>query len=130
MKQPNDAALGMDRSISRRDFLDGARVALTGSLAYSWFTPTVAAQSPRSSAYPPALTGMRGTHDGAWEVAHALRDGRTWDESSAADTGEAYDLVVAKLPKKIQESLATNPRTRAKAASKKSAANKKSKRKK
>src|SRR6185436_16775329 len=42
--------------------------------------------------YPPARTGLRGTHDGAWEVAHAVRDGRTWD--AARDTGEVYDLVV------------------------------------
>ena len=46
----------------------------------------------RPTTIPPARTGLRGTHDGAWEIAHALRDGRTWDE--ARDTGERYDLVV------------------------------------
>jgi spermidine dehydrogenase len=45
-----------------------------------------------ASAYPPALTGLRGSHDGSWEVAHELRDGKTWE--GAADTGESYDLVV------------------------------------
>ena len=94
MRQRDDAALGMDRAISRRDFLDGARIALTGSLAYGWFAPTaLAAQSPPAP-YPPALTGMRGTHDGAWEVAHAARDGKTWDNASTTDTEETYDLVV------------------------------------
>ena len=45
--------------------------------------------------YPPALTGMRGSHDGSFDVSHALRDGRFW--ARAGDpivTGEAYDLVV------------------------------------
>ena len=44
--------------------------------------------------YPPALTGMRGTNDGAWEVAHALvREGRKWHKP-ATQTDETYDLVV------------------------------------
>ena len=42
--------------------------------------------------YPPARTGMRGSHPGSFEVAHQLRDGITW--SDAADTRESYDLVV------------------------------------
>ena len=39
-------------------------------------------------------TGMRGAHDGSWEVAHDLRDGKdkVWAES--VDDGESYDLVV------------------------------------
>ena len=44
--------------------------------------------------YPPALTGMRGSHDGSFEVAHATRDGRSWDIGPDTDTGERYDLVV------------------------------------
>ena len=43
--------------------------------------------------YPPALTGMRGSHPGSFEIGHALRDGTRWD-SAAADTGEHYDLVI------------------------------------
>ena len=42
--------------------------------------------------YPPAKTGMRGSHDGSWEVAHALRDGKDWPDSVA--DAEAYDLIV------------------------------------
>lgn len=98
MRSPDDAALGMDRSITRRDFLDGARVVLTGAAAYPWFTnahtTAALAQAPDGGTYPPALTGLRGTHDGAWEVAHALRDGKTWDGGAIADAGESYDLVV------------------------------------
>jgi spermidine dehydrogenase len=90
-----DRALGMDQAITRRDFLDGARIALTGSLVYPWFG--TGAQPPNGGAvpyYPPEQMGMRGTHDGAWEVAHALRDGKAWDASTATDTHESYDLVV------------------------------------
>jgi spermidine dehydrogenase len=42
--------------------------------------------------YPPLLTGMRGSHPGSFEDAHALRDGHTWP--AATDTGEEYDLIV------------------------------------
>jgi spermidine dehydrogenase len=43
-------------------------------------------------AYPPIRTGMRGSHEGSYEVAHRMRDGTRWD--SPEDTGEYYDLVV------------------------------------
>jgi spermidine dehydrogenase len=94
-----DRSLGMHRDITRRDFLNGAGVALTGSLAYPWFGRATPAQidafAPEQAAdyYPPERTGLRGTHDGAWEVAHALRDGRSWD-AETVDTRETYDLVV------------------------------------
>jgi spermidine dehydrogenase len=49
----------------------------------------------RSTYYPPALTGMRGSHDGSWELAHAPRDGRFWQQAGAiTDTPETYDLIV------------------------------------
>jgi spermidine dehydrogenase len=85
--RPHDRELGMDRSITRRDFLNGTQVALTGSILYPWFQAERTADD-----YPPALTGLRGTHDGAWEVAHELRDGRTWTD--VEDDGESYHLVV------------------------------------
>ena len=45
--------------------------------------------------YPPALTGMRGNHEGTYTYAHGLRDGEKWNASGApANTGETYDLVV------------------------------------
>ena len=98
MSDARDRRLGMDRPITRRDFLDGVGQALTGSAAYLACGAVVRARDagaqPPAAAYPPALTGMRGTHDGAWEVAHALRDGRAWDEATSSDTGERYDLVV------------------------------------
>lgn len=42
--------------------------------------------------YPPALTGMRGNHDGSFTNPHRVRDGETWE--NPARTGETYDLVV------------------------------------
>ncbi len=88
----------MDRPITRRAFLDGVGIAATGSLLG---TGWLAGCSSRESApgmdvdyYPPALTGLRGSHDGSFEAAHDLRDGRLRSLGAATDTGEAYDLVV------------------------------------
>src|SRR5581483_9965420 len=45
--------------------------------------------------YPPALTGLRGSHPGSFEVAHTVRDGTLWQDSGKIDdTGESYDLIV------------------------------------
>ncbi len=45
--------------------------------------------------YPPALTGLRGSHPGSFETAHSLRDGTFWDTAGKPrDTGETYDLIV------------------------------------
>jgi spermidine dehydrogenase len=81
----------MGRSISRRDFLNGVAVALTGTA----FGGSSQALSPEQAPdyYPPLRTGLRGSHPGSFEVAHQLRDARAWRDA-ASDTGEAYDLVV------------------------------------
>jgi spermidine dehydrogenase len=45
--------------------------------------------------YPPALTGIRGNHDGTYTYAHELRDGNFWEGAGKPEaSGEAYDLVV------------------------------------
>jgi spermidine dehydrogenase len=92
MTPRHDRALGMCRRITRRDFLNGATLAITGSL----LPPPLAAAALEASAeagdYPPALTGMRGSHAGSFEVAHALRDGGSWGDP--AFFGESYDLIV------------------------------------
>src|SRR4029450_5574867 len=55
----------------------------------------IADPTRRSSLYPPALTGLRGSHDGSFEVAHALGDGSFWPNAGQpSDAGESYDLVV------------------------------------
>lgn len=48
-----------------------------------------------SGYYPPALTGLRGSHPGSFETAHSVRDGTFWDSAGKPeDTGETYDLIV------------------------------------
>ena len=88
-----DRELGMDRPITRRDFLDGAALAIGGAslLAQQAAAATVFPQD-RTGYDPPTLTGMRGSHDGSYAYAHALRDGKS--VAAPADTGETYDLVV------------------------------------
>jgi len=87
-----DKRLGMDRSISRRDFINGVSVAIGASLL-----PACAREDTQplpismSSYYPPAATGMRGSHPGSFEIAHAAVQGSKWE---AEESGEKYDLVV------------------------------------
>lgn len=96
-----DRELGMHRNITRRDFLNGMAVGTAGALASSWLEGLLQAQASVSFAqdrpgyFPPTLTGMRGSHPGAFEVAHALRDGTFWDQAGKpVETGEEYDLIV------------------------------------
>src|ERR1700719_434434 len=94
-----DRELGMHRPITRRDFLNGVAVGAGGLLAADPFLAALLAQetAPENAAgyYPPALTGMRGNHDGTFTYAHQLRDGKRWDSRGApAKRGETYDLVV------------------------------------
>ncbi len=91
--------LGMDRAITRRDFLNGVAIGAGGLLAADPVLAALIAEetSPEKAPgyYPPALTGMRGNHDGTFTYAHQLRDGKRWDAAGgAAKTGEIYDLVV------------------------------------
>ncbi len=86
----DDRALGMNRRITRRDFLDGIAIATS---AVSMARGQSHAES--SEDYPPALTGLRGNHPGSFEVAHAVRDNAFWKTApTPQDTGEIYDLVV------------------------------------
>jgi spermidine dehydrogenase len=87
----------MARLISRRDFLNGVSVAVGGSLLPFDAVEALTGQAAPSATpyYPPALTGLRGSHAGAFETAHALAmNGRSFDVDAAADTRESYDLVV------------------------------------
>ena len=88
----------MGSNITRRDFLNGCAITVGASLAATSPGWLEAMSSPDASPekdpsyYPPAKTGMRGSHDGSWEVAHGMRDGKTWPD--AVDEKESYDLVV------------------------------------
>jgi spermidine dehydrogenase len=99
-QETQDRELGMHQKISRRDFLNGVSFAVGSSLLVTnpmWLEAFGVPQSPFApekdpAYYPPAKTGMRGSHDGSWEVAHAMRDGQEWPESTA--DAESYDLIV------------------------------------
>ena len=86
-----DRKLGMHVSISRRDFLNGVGAALGASYLAPDALATASGTQDLPGYYPPALTGMRGSHPGSFEVAHGLRDGANWDGEVS---GEEYDLVV------------------------------------
>ncbi len=97
-----DRELGMRCPISRRDFLNGVAVGVSGALAgerllAAGVVDAGGADDPEKAAgyYPPALTGMRGNHDGSYTYAHGLRDGKKWDAGGpAAKVDDTYDLVV------------------------------------
>lgn len=90
---------GLGENILRRDFLNGVAIAIGGAMAGS-LLPSLAEAAERfpqdvPGYYPPNLTGMRGSHPGSFESAHALRDGNFWARASRPkDTAEAYDLIV------------------------------------
>ena len=87
----DDRWLGLARPISRRDFLDGVALGLSGAMAL----PGLLEGSQDAPYYPPSLTGLRGAHVGAYEAFHALRDGKlAAGLPMPAPTGERYDLVV------------------------------------
>jgi spermidine dehydrogenase len=99
MKKSDDY-LGMDRPITRRDMLNG----LAGLAVTSLMPPLSWAEQARETKpkdlidatyYPPQLRGLRGNHEGSFEVSHQLaRKGQTdWGPvQSGADF--IYDLVV------------------------------------
>ena len=101
-EETKDRELGMGRAITRRDFLNGVAIGVGGALVAAERTTcsqrrrsTISRRRRRQDYYPPALTGMRGNHDGTFTFAHRLRDGESWDsDGAAAKTGETYDLVV------------------------------------
>jgi len=94
----------MNRPIARRDFLNGVAIGIGGAMAADLLRGVPGLEAAADAAgfaqdapgyYPPALTGMRGSHDGSYEASHALRDGRFWRTAGQPlDTKEVYDLVV------------------------------------
>jgi spermidine dehydrogenase len=98
MKRERDRELGMGARITRRDFLNG--VALTFGAAIvppeMWAAAAIDGEAQNApDYYPPRKTGLRGSHPGAFETMHKVRDGAFWDHApQAVDTGETYDLVI------------------------------------
>jgi len=109
-KPDNHGAKQTSQQIGRRDFLSGVALAIGSSFlpveqllaqgsgpdpsSQEYFlSKGITQQDPRY--YPPTLTGMRGSHPGSFEVAHALRDGKRWDSVAVeVDAREHYDLIV------------------------------------
>jgi spermidine dehydrogenase len=89
--KPTDRKPGMSCPITRRDFIHDVGIATLGmTLPLPGFA---LAQGNNTIYYPPTLTGLRGSHPGSFEMAHALaREGRHFDNPVAHD--EAWDLVV------------------------------------
>jgi len=79
----------MPLDITRRDFLGGTALAIAAGL-----TPLDQLRAAEGRYYPPVLTGLRGSHPGAFEVAHRLaREGEKFD-FAPLPVEEEYDLVV------------------------------------
>ena len=99
-----DRDLGMRRAITRRDFLNGVAIAVGAAIGGDLTTAAAGLEAglladafaqDQPGYYPPALTGMRGSHQGSFEVSHALRDSRFWRTAGQpVDTQEVYDLVI------------------------------------
>jgi len=96
-----DRALGMDRPISRRDFLNGVGVVAAGALlpgCENGSEPAPAAfgmpWSDPVGSYPPVRDGLRGSHAGSFEVAHELAFQGRSDWGSVDEPDPDYDLIV------------------------------------
>ena len=91
-----DRELGMHRKITRRDFINGVAVT-AGAAMMPWQLFASEQGDPEKSPkyYPPARTGLRGSHAGSFETAHSVRDGSFWETAGKPqDTGEMYDLII------------------------------------
>jgi spermidine dehydrogenase len=97
MSKSYDRYLGMDRPITRRDFVNGAAMAIGATmLPGSAFASSDTPEPQNVAGYdPPVETGLRGSHLGSFETAHSLRDGTFWEDArKPTETSETYDLVV------------------------------------
>ena len=87
----------MSKEITRRDFLDGVAISIGSAALLGSKTALAAAVEAASSDtgnyYPPTLTGIRGSHEGAYEASHALA-WRGEKPSSYTNLEEEYDLIV------------------------------------
>jgi len=93
-----DRELGMDRGITRRDFLNGAAMTIGAAATLGGVlksAPQAAEPQNRVGYNPSVTTGLRGSHPGSFEIAHSLRDGTFWENAGKPmETDEVYDLIV------------------------------------
>lgn len=80
--------------ITRRDFVNGTLIAAGTAALTKHAQSTDALKACDPAYYPPARTGLRGSHPGSNKYAHAMAiDGET-DFGSVTGLDEKYDLVV------------------------------------
>jgi spermidine dehydrogenase len=91
-----DRELGMDRPITRRDFMNGVAVTIgAAALGTHAHAATMTPTQDKPHYDPPTTTGLRGSHAGSFDYAHALRDGKDVLKSGPiTNTKESWDLVV------------------------------------
>jgi len=102
MNDPKEyGELGMDCSITRRDFLNGVSLGITGAYALrrgmpGWAGPVRDSTAlPDAAGYPPLRAGLRGNFPEAVAEFAGLEAGKYRDLAVAAgETGEEYDLVI------------------------------------
>ena len=82
-------------NISRRDFVNGAALSLALGTTLSPLEILARSSAPGTPYYPPGLTGMRGSHDGSFEIAHALARAGQKFARPKEQTESTYDLIVA-----------------------------------
>ncbi|MBK5435577.1 NAD(P)-binding protein [Pseudomonas sp. TH32] len=76
--------------ITRRDFLNGVAITIAAGM-----TPLQLLQAaPDGRYYPPALTGLRGSHVGSFEIAHQMGWEKKVFDTDKLPITEDYDLVV------------------------------------
>jgi len=80
--------------ITRRDFINGTLMTAGASLLPFGGASQAVMAALEPSYYPPALTGLRGSHPGSYEHAHSRAWAGQTDWGSTTDLKEAYDLVV------------------------------------
>ena len=79
--------------ISRRDFLNGVALSLAAGTSLSPLE-VLAQASGTPTHYPPLLSGLRGSHAGSFEIAHAAAMAGAKFGHPDEQTDATYDLVV------------------------------------
>lgn len=88
--------MAQHRKISRRDFMGGVALGVAAGTILSPLEAIgrMSAKIGTEDYYPPGLIGMRGSHAGSFEVAHALAmEGKRWPRPDR-QTDDTYDLIV------------------------------------
>ncbi len=80
--------------ILRRDFINGSLAIAGASLLPLKYSSQAVMAALKPEYYPPALTGLRGSHPGSNEHAHSRALTNQIDWGSTTDLKEQYDLVV------------------------------------